>query len=417
MASSVAECLREILQRYVPSSGAEPKNEYIRLVLAGPPTTTLIELFTLLTQDNEPGGQSSSPIPLPVFLISQVPEQDTQGPSCICNWDYALTVRNTYPSFILLVDVLDWDERTYSMINATDTIGTPLSPVGRTVPLLEKWNTLYAHVVRIVAQETGLPYSNLQDALRECLRDLPALEPLKQQSLPWKIVEQLIRLPAAGFPVSSDEVSANCGLLSSTDGATYSHRRRILERLADFLDDSGIQGGIDELKGTATGSNLTAHLESFGEYVRREAASASAFRRVPSYYFRCPPPSPAWWQGLNVEELEQMLGEVGRAPATEHLTVNCNNSLNQPQVSGEPYLVAEAPHIEVRHPSGKFQSLKLSRRVGRRRSVILATPGTVASPWTYIESDVPAHDSAITYIVEDTEAVATATLGSVTRSV
>ena len=188
MIRSVAGCLREILLRYIPSYESTTDEGYVRLVLAGPPTRMLKDLFTLLTRDNQSPWQPSPQVSLPVFLVSRFPKHIGSGSSCECNWDYALTIRNTLPNFILLVDIADWDERTYSMVNATASIGTPLSPVRLAVPRLVNWNTLYAEVVRVVAQEIELRYKDLEAALRECLRDLPGLEPFQQQSLPWEIV-------------------------------------------------------------------------------------------------------------------------------------------------------------------------------------------------------------------------------------
>ena len=256
MAKSVAECLREILLKYITRSDSATEEGYVRLVLAGPPTRMLRDLFTLLTRDNQSPWRPSPLISLPVFLVSRLPRLNGSGPSCECNWDYALTIRNTFPNFILLVDASDWDERTYSIVNATDTVGTPLSAVRLAVPRLVNWNPLYAEVVRVVAQETGLLYKDLEAALRECLRDLPGLEPFQQQSLPWEIIEWLVGLPTAGVPVTANEVSAKCGLLSSTSNADYKQRRKVLKQLSDFLDENGIQGGIDELKSTARGSEL-----------------------------------------------------------------------------------------------------------------------------------------------------------------
>ena len=401
MPRSVAECLREILKRYIPSLDSTTDEGYVRLVLAGPPTGMLRDLFTLLTRDNQSPWRPSPSISLPVFLVSRFPSQNGSGPSCECNWDYALTIRNTLPNFILLVDAADWDERTYSMVNATASIGTPLSAVRQAVPRLVKWNRLYAEVVRVVAQETGLLYKDLEAALRECLRDLPGLAPYQQQFLPWKIVERMVGLPASGVPVTDNEVSEICGLLASAGTANYRQRRKGLEQLSKFLDDNGIQGGIDELKGTARGSQLAAHLDNLGDHVRRVAASAAAFRRAPSFYFRCPTSNQGWWQALTLEETEQMLAEVGPVLPSEHLSVSCANALNQPRVNGEPHLVAESPRIEVRHPTGHFQSLGFSRRIGRRQAESLANPGAVASSWSHTDSAVPAHDSILTYVAED----------------
>ena len=401
MARSVPEGLGEALEQYLLGSSPEIDTGYLRLVLAGPPTKMLEDLFLILTRGDGSPWQPSPGISLPVFLVSQTPTQMSTGESCICNWDYALTVRNTFPSFILLVDVSEWDERTYSMVNATATIGRPLSAIKRSVPPLKEWNTLYADLVQIVAREIGLEYGDLESALRECLRDLPALQPLQQHVLPWEIVDRLARLPANGIAVDFNEVAAECGLLASSDTDTIRRGRMVLGQLGRLLDENGIEGGIDELKATSRGAQLAVHLDELGNHIRREATSAAAFRRAPSFFLRCPLPRPEWWQVLTLAELEHMLAEIGRVPASERLRVTCTNALNHQQVPEEPCLVQDSPQIYVEHPSGQFQSLTLSRRIGRRRSELVATPGLVASPWIFTEDAAPGHDSGLTYVAED----------------
>ena len=215
--------------------------------------------------------------------------------------------------------------------------------------------------------------------------------------------EDLVGLPAVGVPVTENEVSATCGLLASLRAdPNFRHRRKVLERLSKFLDDNGIQGGIDLLKGTARGSQLVTHLDNMGNFVRRVAASAAAFKRAPSFYFRCPTSEREWWQALTLEEMEQMLAEVEPVSTSERLTVSCTNALNQPQLNGEPHVVADSPQIEVRHPSGHFQSLSFSRKNGRRQAESLVTSGVLASVCFHTDSTVPTHDSVLTYIAEDT---------------
>lgn len=405
MAKSVPEGLREALEQYLLGLGPEVDTGYLRLVLAGPPTKMLEDLFSILTQGDGSPWQPSPGISVPVFLVSETQAQIGTGLSCICNWDYALTVRNTFPSFILLVDVAEWDERTYSMVNATATIGRPLSAIKRSVPPLREWNSLYAELVRIVAREVGLEYGDLEAALRQSLRDLPALQPLQQHLLPWEIVDRLAGLPTDGISVDFNEVAAECGLLASSDVGTFGRSRSVLGRLGRHLDENGIEGGIDELKATSRGDELAMHLDSLGDHIRREATSAAAFRRAPSYFLRCPLPRPEWWQVLTLAELEHMLAEIGRGPATERIVVTCTNALNCQYVPGEPYVVQDSPQICVESPSEQFQSLTLSRRIGRRRSALVATPGLVASPWIFTESAAPGHDSGLSYVAEDTGAL------------
>ena len=378
------------------------QSEYTRLVLGGPPKTALEDLFDVLTHGNGSPWQPTGGSQIPVFLVTRDPKTSSVGLSRECNWDYALAVRNSFTTFLLLVDPQVWDDRTYSIINATDTIGLPLPPVRRNVPSLRKWSALYASIVAMAADKIGMSPTVVESVIREALRDLPSLDPANQHRLPWDIVERIVDLANAGRAVTNNELARECGLLpSDNNGNDFRRSRRTLERLAEFLEDTGIEEGIKELKVTSRGNSLGTELTAIGSQLRGSAGSASAVVRAPSFYYFDPDPEPHWWSTLTAEVVDEMLAEVGRHVQPDRILVSCTNPLNPSPSPGEPFLVQEGAILEARHPGGAFQSLRFLRRPGRQNPTVLTSQGACQSPFTYKDASLPPHSTPITYIVED----------------
>ena len=310
MASALTLLLVDFLNQHALRSS---QSEYTRLVLGGLPSTVLRELFNVLTQGDGSSWQPAQRNQIPILLVTGVPKASGSGPSRECNWDYALSIRNSYPSFVLLVDPLVWDDRTYSIINATDTIGLPLPPIRRNVPPLRNWSALYANVVEMAAVRIGIDTSVVESAIRETLKDLPSLDPTQQHRLPWEVLDKIAGLAILDRSVTHNDLARVCGLPSLRgDGDDFRRRRRVLERLAEFLEDVGIEEGIQELRVTSRGSELTQELNAIGEELRESAGAASAIVRAPSFYFANQSTESSWWSKLTVEVLEEMLAEIGR---------------------------------------------------------------------------------------------------------
>ena len=285
MASALIELLKDFLRQFTLRTG---HSEYGRLVLGGLPSEVLKDLFSELTRGDGSPWQPTGGTQIPVFLVTRDPTTDGAGPSRECNWDYALAIRNSFPSFLLLVDPLVWDDRTYSIINATDTIGLPLPPIKRrdNVPTLRNWSAFYADVVEMAAARIGIESSVVESAIREALRDLPYLDPTEQHLLPWQIVERISSLSDSGHAATPNGLARVCGLLPlEGDGHDFGRSRTTLRRLAEFLEDSGIGAGIAELKATSRGSGLGPELEAIGTQLRAKAGSALAMLRAPSFYY------------------------------------------------------------------------------------------------------------------------------------
>ena len=388
-----------LLQDFLLQRTLQPNQSgYTRLVLGGLPSKALEELFAVLTHGNGSPWQPIGKSELPVFLVARDPESSNVGPSRPCNWDYALAVRNSFPSFLLLVDPLAWDERTYSIINATDTIGSPLPPVRRNVPSLRRWSAFYANIVEMAAERIGMSPTVVESAIKEALRDLPSLDPAEQHLLPWRIVERIVELADGSRAVTNNELAGECGLLpSEKNGDDFQRSRRTLERVARFLDDVGIDEGIKELSETSRGRGLEAKLATMGSHLRRSAGSASAFVRAPCFYL-AQDSEPSWWSTLTTELLDEMLVEVGYGGQPDRLSLLCTNPLNPSPYPGEPFLVQEEVILEAGHPSRAFQSLRLLRRPG---PTVLASPGVCQVPFIHEDPSLPSHRSAVTYMVED----------------
>ena len=233
------------------------------------------------------------------------------------------------------------------------------------------------------------------------LKDLPSLDPTQQHRLPWEVLDKIAGLAILDRSVTHNDLARVCGLPSLRgDGDDFRRRRRVLERLAEFLEDVGIEEGIQELRVTSRGSELTQELNAIGEELRESAGAASAIVRAPSFYFANQSTESSWWSKLTVEVLEEMLAEIGRTDGSGRISVLCNNALNPSPSPGEPYLVREEVHIEARHPEGVFQSLRLLRRIGRQNPTTLTSIEAHQSPFSYVDTHVPNRSTAATYSVE-----------------
>ena len=398
MTSSLTELLKDFLHQFTLRSS---HSEYSRLVLGGLPSEVLEDLFSELTQADGSPWQPEEGIQIPVFLVTLDPSTGGVGPSRECNWDYALAIRNSFPSFLLLVDPLVWDDRTYSIINATDTIGLPLPPIrAGNVPVLRNWSPFYANVVEMAAARIGIESSVVESAIREALKDLPSLDPTQQHHLPWEILQRIVEL-AASHAVTHNDLARACGLLPLEDnGRDFRRSRRTLERLARFLEDTGIEDGIQELKATSRGSGLGTELDAIGNHLRALAGSASAVVRAPSFYYFPRGPEPSWWGTVNVEAIDEMLAEVGHAADPDRISVLCINRLNPSPPPGEPFLVQDEAVIEARHPGGTFQSPRILRRIGRQNPVVLASASACQGPFTHEDASIPSHNAPIAYLAD-----------------
>lgn len=396
-ANSLSELLKRSLQKLPFRSG----QDYSRLVVGGLPSDALENLFVALTNGDGSPWYAPDGRHMPVFLVKRDPRTDGAGMSRECNWDYALAIRNSFPSFLLLVDPDVWDDRTYSIINATETISRPLPPIRRNPPTLRRWSSFYAELVETAAEEIGIEASTVEAVIRETLKDLPRLDPEEQHRLPWRLLQRISGLSGADHVATHNELARECGLLSfGSDIRDFSHSRAVLVRLAEFLEDKGIEEGFKELYGTSAGTGFRQELDAMRTHLRRTAGSASAFVRAPSFYYSMEGLEPSFWRVLTVEVLDDLLAEVGSTANPETIAVSCVEPLNRSPSPGEPFLVRNHVAIRAEHPGGAFESLRVLRILGSQRSTLMARPDALQSPVMHEDANIPTHHSPLTYRAE-----------------
>ena len=404
MANGLENVLQEYLERRINQSN---RPEYTRLVLGGIPLAHLRNLFNSLTQGNGCEWEAAEGLRVPVFLVTREPGSSDAGPSRECNWDYALSARNTFPSFLILVDPAAWDDRTYSIVNATETVGAPLPPVRSTLTNLRNWSAAYADIAEMSAEKIDLRFPVVESAIIQALRDLPSLDPDQQHRLPWEVIERIVGLAGPGHQVANNDLALTCGIPPTEgNGENFRGSRRVLERLSDFLEDAGIEEGIQRLQETSKGSGLLNELTFLRSHLRNSAGSASGFVRAPCFYYSSPGSQNGWQGSLTAEALAEMLADLGRQEDPDKLSISCTNALNTMPSPGEPVLVERKVALDARHPEGAFQSLQLSRRIGRREAETLASPGVCQSPAALEDQTPPTHQTPLTYTVDDVGAAA-----------
>lgn len=398
---SSSPSLIALLAQQLQESVRRSNQDYQRLVVGGLPREVLASVFSALTDTEDSLWEIAEDQRIPFFLVKRDPKADGSGTSRECNWDYALAIRNSFPSFLLLVDTDVWDDRTYSIINATEAISIPLPPVRRSVPPLKRWSPFYARLAHIAAESVGLSATSAESAIRECLKDLPQLDPEQQHLYPWHILDRIANLSETNAVASHDDLAKACGLLAfGAPSGNFSNNRAMLVRLARFLEGGGIGEGFEELKATTIGNHLSSELEALHVHLRRSAGSASAFLRAPCFYYAIDTLDPSVWNELTVGVIDELLTEVGSLPEDGTIVVSCPEALNLSPASGEPYLVRDEVYIQATHSTGNFQSFELSRGTGAQREHLMNSSETVSSPISYMDAAIPDHKSTLTYQVK-----------------
>src|SRR5579859_2008603 len=200
---NVAQALSAFLEKYFADIIRWSPNAHIRPVLIGPPPDAQRELFDLLTENGTRDWHISSVAQdVAVLHVSGVPREGATtflSPSSpvskVCQWDYAVTVRNSRPLVVMLVDPVAWDNRHESLANTTETLGElQMDPLGR-----ELKNALWTHLIRQIVTTAGLNERDVRDAFREVVKQSQNLEPATRDFIPWKVADDLLAGPPASI--------------------------------------------------------------------------------------------------------------------------------------------------------------------------------------------------------------------------
>lgn len=398
--ATLAESLRDFLGAAIDQRMKQAPNGRVQPVFFGPPPHALRTLFDLLTS----GGTSDWRLQthrgeqdVVVLFVDDVPGDDGNAVprSQRCNWDYAVSVRNSAQVSLTLVAPLMWDSRPESMANATDTVG--VLPRGRADDYFtsEPW----PYVIGRISQTIQASARIVREALSFVFRDAREVLPRDRDEATWSAAERLL----AG--VDRSELPLHIGCPSIEDGALSVDALRdglaTLEKLAKLCGDLGFESASELIDEHIAALGLTAdeqeRLSSCTHdmfvHLRRTAGTGANFANRPAVFFRPDTPS-QWWDTLSISTLGRILGQRPTRAPVHRLHVSVANQLNDPPLSGEPILVAN--DVILRLPEG-VGTVRILRALPRQRAAEQWTGE--ATEWS---DNPPVHNAPITYRVEGT---------------
>jgi DNA phosphorothioation-dependent restriction protein DptH len=398
---SLAQSLKAFLEHHFLEARKHDSEAFVRPILVGPPETTLEALFQLLTS----GGTSDWNIPMTeqqlgvTVLLVNASDGGASGTPTMpslsgrCQWDYAVTVRNSRPLVLMLSSPAAWDTRPESLANTTETLGSPTTGRGGF-----RDNT-WRHLVRHVSEAKHLDERVIRSAIQEVTRQGQVLELSVRERVPWILANELLGATPVGL-AGNDIVNAAAGFPSSgPSGVSVKTSAEAVKGLASFLGKHGLSEGIDKLKSTtvSTARGLDGALDGLLGHLSANVLSATDFEGAPAWHYRPGDPVPAWWHSLDVATLQALLEEADDHPRTR-LTLTCENALNSmDKLPGEPFIVTQS--VDLRASAGGISSLtgaSFSRKIQRSPSVNL--PATPTDPSACTDASPIPHQKPLKYM-------------------
>jgi DNA phosphorothioation-dependent restriction protein DptH len=392
---ALAQSLGKYVEEQFRSAWVRAPLDPFRPVLVGPPDETLKEIFATLTASGQHEWQlvvGSATQEVIVLLVDGNAPATANVLSCGCNWDYAVTIRNSRPLVLILAARSSWDTRPESLANTTETLGDLglVSHGGE--------DSLHTHLVRAVATHLGLQEKQAQSLAKLVRTESAKLEPAVRDGMSWTVFDRL--LSAAPGTSSIDTACRAAGLpVIGTSGLDFQGSYDVLRGLGKLVGTSGLRDVVDQMKATAAAQahGISASLDFLQAHLAGKLFSPTALETAPSRYYHVPSPTPAWYDSLSAKVLSEILSELGQGQQIDRLVLTCANAL--PGVNplrGGPFIVASAPHLRAASQSGNTPStVDFSRKVDRLAPEVL--PASATNPMECTDTAAPSHRKPIKY--------------------
>lgn len=394
----LAQSLDAFLEEHFRAALARDGNGPVRPVLVGPPDEALREMFALLTS----GGTGEWRLPVAggqreviVLLVDGKARPAGSGLSRVCNWDYAVTMRNSQPLVLILAARRSWDTRPESLANTTETLGD-LGVVGRGGA-----NALQSHLVGAVASKLGLPEKQARELIRVVRQESVDLEPALRDAMSWEVIDNVLGATPAGSP--TDVACRAAGLpVVGNSGRSFGDAHEVLCTLGKFVGLVGLRDAIDQMKNTnaAQARGVSGSLDALMAHLSARLLSPTLLEAAPSRYYRVPPPVPAWYDALTTDVLAEILAELHQSRPQDRLNLSCTNSIPGAQpLPGGPFVVAASAELRAASGSGSQPSaVNFSRKVDRATPDPL--PAMQSDPLRCADPAPPGHNRPIKYKAE-----------------
>ncbi|PDW03753.1 Holliday junction DNA helicase RuvB C-terminal domain-containing protein [Candidatus Viridilinea mediisalina] len=396
----LAAMLKEFLERHFTDALRRDSTASVRPVLIGPPTETLGILYDLLTANGASNWGMNGGEIVVLYVRSQGNARNTTSPSPIlsreCQWDYAVTVRNSHSQVVILAAPSMWDGRPESLANTTETLGTlQTDRQGRKIK-----DPLWKFVIERIAETTAALEITCRNALQEITKQSQDLDPDMRNRVPWVVANELLSPPPAGLlPVDIIALASGLPPFGETN-IDLNGAMRVIRRLGNFIGDQGLVSSFDKLRGTqvAQAGSFENDLSALETAIGSKVLSGAGFERAPAWFYRPGQPIPSWWMSLDAQVFSQILDEAtDTRPARVEL--RCENALNGPApIKGEPWITANLVNLRVSAPAGSiFAGPSFSRRI-RTQQTTLSSDSNDAT--LCIDTNPPPHDRPMKYLVD-----------------
>lgn len=397
---ALAQSLGNYVEQQFRSSLTRAPLDPFRPVLVGPPDETLREIFTMLTGAGQhdwrlaAGGANHEVI---VLLVDGNAPRVANVFSCGCNWDYAVTIRNSRPLVLILAARSSWDTRPESLANTTETLGDLglVSHGGE--------DSLHVHLVAAVAAHLGFQEKQARSLLRLVRAESARLEPAARDGMSWDVFDRLLAAAPGTSPLDTACRAAGFPVVG-TSGLDFQESYDVLQSLGRLAGSTGLGDAIDQMKTTVAAQrhNVSANLDSLRVHLSGRLFSPTAFETAPSRYYHVPGSTPAWYDSLSAKVLDDILSELGQGPQLDRLVLACTNSLQGASpLRGGPFVVASAPQLRASSQSGNMPStVNFSRKVDRLAPVPI--PASSTNPMDCTDATPPTHRKPIKYAADAT---------------
>lgn len=394
---ALAGCLKNYVEQHFRSALAREPDGSVRPVVVGPPDAALTELFALLTS----GGQGEWQFPfqggtreIVVLLVDSTAVPSATGLSRGCNWDYAVTVRNSRPLVLILAARRSWDNRPESLSNTTETLGE-LGAVRR------REDPLQAHIVATVASQLGLQERQARELVRLVRAESANLEPSARDAMTWEVLESLLAATPGAAPADVACRAAGLPVISGS-GMSFREAYAVLQRLGEFVASTGLGDAVDQMKGTtaAQSHGVLGSLDSLKDHLAAKLFSPTLLQTAPSRYYRVPTPVPQWYDTLTAKVIADILAELNQVQPQDRLALACTNALaGACPLRGGPFVVLSTAELQASTSSGApLGAVTFTRKVDR--AAPSAINALLSDPLKAIDQAVPPHRKPIKYRVE-----------------
>lgn len=378
--------------------GDAVSERYLRPILVGPPHNVLNSLFETLTNRGTTDWTVTAQVTVTVLLVQEIPESSTTSVfSQRCNWDYAVTVRNSRQLVVMIVDPAVWDNRPESLANTTETIGSIANEKPQSLIKTPPWK----FIIETVVNHSGLAARTCRKGLIHTLSDCQELDPPTRAKAPWEIADDLLVNPISGNSVLAALGLPSLGTLIQVNDEVIERGYKAVGRLGICFSKLGLTEGIEQLKSTNIASNasnaplLLSAFDDMGSHIKTKAPSGATFNRAPIWYFRPGSNVSGWWDLISLEILEKALDEVLGPQQQDKLQLVCRNAIHIPK-DDEPYVVAEERvELFARTRGGNLISNPSFYRKQNRTPTNLT--GMIDDPTVCIDNAPPTHEKPIKY--------------------